>query len=167
MHADLQQDPLIAHGLEALWGELGRADPPARLFSDSILSAIVVRLARLAAARGPAPFPRGGLAPHHSARVIDYLQAHLDERVTLGDLAALTGLSPWHFARAFRQSHGEPPHRHLTRLRVERARERLEHGDDPVGEIALAVGYTPQQLVRHLREATGLTPREYRRQSRR
>jgi len=164
LHADLQRDPLIAHALETLWQELGRSDPAARLFSDSILAAIVVRLARLGDARARAQQHRGGLAPQQSARVIEYMQAHLDRPVTLKELAAVAGLSPWHFARAFHQSHGAPPHRYLTRLRIQRAQELLRRTRQPVGAIATAVGYSPQQLVRHFRGLTGLPPSEYRRQ---
>ena len=163
LHTDLQRDPLIAHALETLWQELGRRDPAARLFSDSIVAAIVIRLARLGASRTQAQQHRGGLAPQQSARVIDHMQAHLDRPVTLRELAALAGLSPWHFARAFHQSHGAPPHRYLTRLRIQRAQELLRHSNLPVGRIAIAVGYSPQQLARHFRAATGVAPSEYRR----
>lgn len=164
LHADLQHDPLIAHAMNTLWQELGRSDPAARLFIDSMLAAIVIRLARLTDSRTRAQQHRGGLAPHQSARVIEHMQAHLDRRITLKELAAIAGLSPWHFARAFHQSHGDPPHRYLTRLRIQRARELLSHTSLPVGSIATAIGYSPQQLVRHFREATGVPPSEYRRQ---
>ena len=163
IHTRHHGDPLIAEGLDVLWRELGLRDPAARLFVDSMMSALVVRLARLADQSAEVNERRGGLAPQHSARVIEYMQVHLDRRIRLAELAALCELSPWHFSRAFRESHGHPPHRYLTRLRIQRARELLERTGLSISEIAMATGYSPQQLVRHFRQATGLPPGEYRR----
>jgi len=163
VHTCHHGDPLIAQGLDLLWQELGRRDPAARLFVDSMMSALVIRLARLSDQRTEADDLRGGLAPYQSARVVDYMQTHLDQRITLAELAAICDLSPWHFSRAFRETHGHPPHRYLTRLRIQRARELLERSPLSITAIAMATGYSPQQLVRHFRQATGLPPSTYRR----
>ncbi len=163
IHTGHQGDPLIAQGLDLLWQELGSRDPAARLFVDSMMSALVIRLARLSDQFIEADDRRGGLAPHQSARVVDYMQTHLDRRITLAELAAICDLSPWHFSRAFRETHGYPPHRYLTRLRIRRARELLERTRLSITGIAMATGYSPQQLVRHFRQATGLSPSVYRR----
>ncbi len=163
VHTRHHGDPLIAQGLDLLWRELGRRDPAARLFVDSMMNALVVRLARLADQGAKAEDRRGGLAPQCSARVVEYMQEHLGQSIRLAELAAVCDLSPWHFSRAFRETHGCPPHRYLTRLRVQRAREMLEHTPLSITEIAMATGYSPQQLVRHFRRATGLPPGEYRR----
>ena len=163
VHMRHHGDPLIAQGLDLLWQELGRRDPAARLFVDSMMSALVVRLARLSDQCTEADDRRGGLAPHQSAQVVEYMQTNLDRRITLAELAALCDLSPWHFSRAFRETHGHPPHRYLTRLRIQRARELLERTPLSITAIAMATGYSPQQLVRHFRQASGLPPSEYRR----
>lgn len=163
IHACHHCDPLIAQGLDLLWQELDRNDSAARLFVETMMSALMVRLARLADQTTAADDLRGGLAPYQSARVVDYIQAHLDRRITLAELAALCDLSPWHFSRAFRETHGHPPHRYLTRLRVQRARDLLERTSLSISAVAMATGYSPQQLVRHFRQATGLPPSEYRR----
>ena len=163
VHTRHHSDPLIAQGLDLLWLEMGRDDPAARLFVDSMMAALLARLARLASQAAPADHCRGGLAPHHSVQVIDYMQAHLDQPVRLAELAALCDLSPWHFAHAFRDTHGLPPHRYLTRLRLERAREWLTTSTRSISEIATATGYNPQQLARHFRQAFGMAPGVYRR----
>ncbi len=163
LHTRTQADPLVSQALAALWQEMGRQDPAARLFVESMIAVLVVRLARLADQHQELASRRAGLAPHQSARVIEYMRGHLDHRVTLGDLAALTGLSPWHFARAFRETHGLPPHRYLTRLRLDRARDLLVRTPLSVTEIASATGYSSQQLARHFRRAFGVAPAAYRR----
>ncbi|WP_026280621.1 helix-turn-helix domain-containing protein [Thioalkalivibrio sp. ALE9] len=162
VHNRHHSDPLIAQGLECLWQEMGREDPAAHVFVDSMMAALVVRLARLTSQAAPADRCRGGLAPHRSAQVIDYMQTYLDQPIRLAELAALCDLSPWHFARAFRETHGQPPHRYLTQLRLERARALLTESHASIGEIATATGYTPQQLARHFRQAFGMAPGAYR-----
>ncbi|WP_083499539.1 helix-turn-helix domain-containing protein [Thioalkalivibrio nitratireducens] len=164
LHAMLHQDPLITQALDVLWQEMERDDPAAHLFIDSMISAVVVRLARLSEQTRDIDACRGGLAPHQSARVIEYMHANLDQRITLRDLAGLTGLSPWHFARAFRHNHGLPPHRYLTRLRIQHARNLLTRTSLPVTAVAAATGYSLPQLARHFRQAVGITPSEYRQQ---
>ncbi|WP_026287791.1 helix-turn-helix domain-containing protein [Thioalkalivibrio sp. ALJ24] len=164
VHSAPQSDPLIGQALTALWQEMGRDDAAAQVFVESMIAALVVRLARLDGQAGDMEHRKGGLAPHHSKRVIEYMQAHLAHRITLSDLAAQCDLSPWHFARAFRVTHGQAPHRFLTGLRIQHARELLEHTSLPVTAVAAATGYSAPQLTRHFRQAAGITPSEYRRQ---
>ncbi len=166
IHTRHHRDPLIIQGLTLLWQEIEREDPAARIFVDGITAALVVRLSRLSQQVARAEDCRGGLAPHHSARVIEYMQSHLDRRVTLAELASLCDLSPWHFSRAFTHSHGDPPHRYLTRLRLQRARELLETTSLPICAVASATGYSHQQLARHFRLTTGIPPGTYRQQFR-
>jgi AraC-like DNA-binding protein len=127
-----------------------------RLFRDAIASAIVARLEELAGRRLDAP--RRGLGRTAYTRVLEYLRAHLAEEISVERLARVAGLSPSHFSTLFHASFGESPHRHLLRLRVERARELLEKGADPAA-AALAVGFCDQShLGRHMRRMLGITP---------
>ncbi len=164
LHSMVHRDPLITQALDALWQEMGRRDPAAQLFVDSMISALVVRLARVAEQVRDVDTRRGGLAPQQSARVINYMRCHLDQRITLHELAGLAGLSPWHFARSFRHSHGMPPHQYLTRFRIQRAQELLAHTPLSVTAVAAATGYSVPQLARQFRQAVGATPSEYRNQ---
>lgn len=107
--------------------------------------------------------PAGGLAPRRLARVTDHLHAHMAAPVTLSDLAALTGLSTFHFARAFKTSTGLAPHQFQISLRMERARLRLSRTTDPITDIALSLGYdSSQSFSRAFRIAHGTTPSRYR-----
>jgi AraC family transcriptional regulator len=93
------------------------------------------------------------------------IEARLAEEVSLAELAALVGLSPWHLCRAFRQSTGMPPHRWQVARRVERAKQMLETTALPVTAIAAAVGYDdPGQLSVAFRKAVGVTPSRWRRE---
>ena len=92
------------------------------------------------------------------------MRARLSEDISLDDLAVEANLSPFHFARMFKQSVGVPPRVYLTRLRVEKACELLEQTDLPITEIALEVGYSSSQVLarvflKHMR----MSPSDYRR----
>jgi transcriptional regulator of acetoin/glycerol metabolism len=111
-----------------------------------------------------APEPsRGGLSPAVTRRVCDYIEGHLDEKIRLDGLAALTGLSTDHFARAFHHSVGVPPHAYLLRRRLEQVEHMLLKTHAPLSEIALATGFSDQShLARHFRRWAGITPRQVR-----
>ena len=105
---------------------------------------------------------RGGLAGWQRKRVLEYIEEHLSETISLSTLSAVAQLSPYHFARAFKQSLGMPPHRFHMNRRVERAKVLLP--DRTVTEVALAVGYAEtSSFSSGFRRATGMSPTEFRR----
>ncbi|NJS15771.1 MAG: helix-turn-helix transcriptional regulator, partial [Sphingopyxis sp.] len=81
--------------------------------------------------------------------------------------ASLAGLSPFHFARAFKQTIGVPPHRYQLNARIAKAKALLEVSDATVTTIAFEVGYeSSQALARVFRREVGISPSNYRRQYR-
>lgn len=106
----------------------------------------------------------GGLAPWQARRTTEYLREHMAKDISLIELAGLAKLSPFHFARAFKQTVGKPPHAYQCSLRVARAKDLLDQTDIPVIEIAAMVGYeSPQALARMFRRELGVSPTQYRR----
>ncbi|MGK5729206.1 GlxA family transcriptional regulator [Streptomyces sp. URMC 124] len=82
-------------------------------------------------------------------------------------LAARAGLSPRHFARAFRSETGMTPGRYVDRVRLEAARRQLEDAAYGVEEVSRACGYgTPEAMRRAFVRALGTSPAEYRRRFR-
>jgi AraC-like DNA-binding protein len=105
------------------------------------------------------PTNRGGLAPARAHRICEYIDSHLQENIALEVLAEIAQLSVHHFARAFRQSLGIPPHNYIVQRRVEHAQRLLRNTDLPVSEIAIVAGFTDQShLARHFRTITGVSP---------
>jgi AraC family transcriptional regulator len=88
---------------------------------------------------------RGGrgvtLCERRLARLTDFIEAHLTARISLDDLANDVGISPFHFARAFKKSTGLAPHQFVTARRFDLARRMLVTTDRTVHDIALSVGY--------------------------
>jgi AraC-like DNA-binding protein len=95
----------------------------------------------------------------------DYLRNHLDERVSLADLAAMASMSTSHFSVLFRRQIGFPVLKYQTQLRMARARELLDTSDRPVSVIAHLVGYDdPFYFSRQFRAVHRATPLQYRAQ---
>ena len=93
--------------------------------------------------------------------MIDYIEAHLDQRLTLGDLAALVDLSAPHFKALFRETLGMPVHQYVVRRRVERARALLVAGKLSLSQVALEAGFAHQSHMAHwMTRLLGVTPRE-------
>jgi AraC family transcriptional regulator len=96
-------------------------------------------------------------------RTIDELAAHLDDAVSLQDLADRAGLSPFHFHRVFRGMVGETPLELLRRLRLERAAWQLAKTDRAVVEIAFDAGFeTHEAFSRAFRDSYGSSPSGFR-----
>jgi AraC-like DNA-binding protein len=113
---------------------------------------------------GQALRARGGLAGWQEKRVTEFIETHLSERIDLKTLAALVRLSPYHFARAFKRSFGQPPHRYHVTRRMERAKGLL--AKFPVTYVAMAVGYSEtSSFSAAFRKATGVSPLKFARQS--
>ena len=107
---------------------------------------------------------RGASAPGRPtpvSRVREYLEEHYASTVTLTELAALGGVSPFHLSRQFRARYGLPPYMYLELIRVNRAREMLQRGD-PISRIAFATGFSDQShLTRRFKRVIGVPPGQY------
>jgi AraC family transcriptional regulator len=148
--------------LRNLWALSDEEGAPSRLLARAAGCEILAELCRLSGA-SLAP-SRGGLAPWAKRRCLELMQERLTEDISLDELAVEARLSPFHFARMFKESVGVPPRVYLTRLRLERACELLETTDLPVTEIAFEVGYSSNQvLARLFLKHRHMTPSDYRR----
>lgn len=98
------------------------------------------------------------------APLLDWMQAHLPEPMTVADLAERAHMSPRTFARRFATTTGTTPHQWLTRQRVFLAQRLLEAEGLGVDEIARRTGFGTADLLRHhFTHQVGTTPRSYRR----
>ena len=107
---------------------------------------------------------RGGLSGWQQKHVAEFVEASLADDLRLSTLASLIDLSPYHFARAFKQSFGQSPHRYHIGRRIERAKALLAEPTHSITEIAQMVGFAEtSSFSAAFRKSNGLSPREYRR----
>ena len=103
---------------------------------------------------------RTGRFPH----VVEYLRAHLSQRLTLDEIADVADLSPFHFLRSFRRHYDVTPQQMLMALRLDAAKRRLANGDAPA-LVAADTGLADQaHLTRAFARRYGTTPARYQRQ---
>jgi len=97
------------------------------------------------------------------AEVTGWLEQHLDEQVTVAELAALAHMSPRTFARRFVQETGTTPQRWLTGQRILLAQRLLEETEHGVDQVAARAGFGNAMTLRHhFRSWRGTTPAAYR-----
>jgi AraC-like DNA-binding protein len=96
--------------------------------------------------------------------VIDAIRSRLEGPLRIGELAALIHVSARQLERRFRQATGLTPSRYIARCRVAEACRRLRDTDEPIGRIAIAVGFYDQSaFTKVFRRQIGLTPLQFRR----
>jgi AraC family transcriptional regulator len=145
----------IAQTLEA---EATAGHPNGMLFWNSIADALLRHLATHHLSVAAAPL-QGALDAQALRQLNTYISENLAEPLDLAELAAVVGCDRFHFAHRFRAKVGISPHRYVVRLRLERARELLCCGEEPLAQVAAATGFADQShLSNWVRRIYGTSP---------
>jgi AraC family transcriptional regulator len=154
-------DPLIVQFGLALKTALETDYLNSRLYADSMTHALATHLLFQYSTRKPAVLSQGSLSQQPLKQIIDYIQENLDQNVSLAELAEIVNLSPYHFARLFKQSTGLPPHQYQIKCRVDRAKDLLKT-NLAIADIAQIVGFSSQgHLNYHFKRLVGITPKAF------
>ena len=158
--ADAHLSAMVA----AVQAEMVAGFPSGRLFLDSVEQAMAVALVNGHAVRHrPVQISRGGLGPARLRRITEFVDAKMENELSLDEMAESVGLSTAHFARMFRKSTGETPHQFVLRQRLERAKAMLRAPDARVLDVAVACGFkTQQHFAQVFRDLWGVSPTKYR-----
>ena len=101
--------------------------------------------------------------PGHYKRVLDFVAQRFSGNITLEDMAAEVGISPYHFARLFKETIGQPPYQFVMAFRVEQAKKLMVDRTRPLADIALACGFSDQaHFSRVFKRVSGRTPSAWR-----
>ena len=156
-------DPFIRQVGESLQFELRRSQMPNQAYLRPLASVMAIHLARhYSASDAPAP-SNGGLAQHKLSQVKEYIAGNLASPLLVADLAKHVHLSPFHFARLFKQSTGQPPHLYVLLQRVQVAKRLLQETDIALRDVAVRTGFRTQgHFTGVFHRYAGVTPRAYR-----
>jgi AraC family transcriptional regulator len=154
-------DPTLLHIAMALRDGLraGRADDA--MYGESLSLALAVHLLRRYAAV-PAGLQRlrGGLSQEKLMLAVEYIQDQLESGLSVSGIARAVHMSPFHFARLFKQSTGKSPYRYVVQARAKRAKDMLKSGKFSIIEIAYRLGFADQShMTRQLKDVLGATPK--------
>ncbi|MCF7221439.1 AraC family transcriptional regulator [Marilutibacter chinensis] len=158
------RDPLL-HGLTGRMIQLGDEDDDlAGMLRDSMAQVIGLHLLReysAGTAREASTGPR--LSRAKQRRLEDYILAHLDQHLTLGELARLAGVGTHRLIEAFRHAFGMTPLQYIIAQRLQLACSLLESTRQDITSIALATGFSSHShLSSAFKRRFGITPREFR-----
>ena len=95
------------------------------------------------------------------SRVCEYIAAKACENITLGELAGVAHVSPYHLLRVFRKKMGITPHSYQVQLRVDEAKRLLRRGL-PISDVAVATGFFDQaHFSKQFKRYVGVTPGQF------
>jgi AraC family transcriptional regulator len=155
-------DPLLSQIVTTLAQEIegGFAD---RILIESLGTALCIRIAQRFVGPLPMPASKKGLSAERLRRVREYIEAHLDDELSLTVLADIACLSPYHFSRSFKEAAGVGPQRYVIQRRLERAKTLLQQTHEPLAQIAQEAGFADQShLTSIFRREIGVTPARFR-----
>lgn len=159
-------DPQIADIGQRLLAGLESEGLTSRLCIDSLATHLTLHLLEhYSTAIVPDERPAAKLSRHKLLRAIEYIEENLRDDLSLPEIAQVLAMSPGHFAHAFRETTGLPPHRYVLERRVERAKSLLRGTNLPIIEIAGRIGcasHSHFSVMFH--RMTGQAPRDYRNQ---
>lgn len=130
-------------------------------YAECLVRMITIQLARMLQSE------KDLVSAHHMSpaklrRVLDYVDSHLVDRISLPDLAREAGMSVRHFCRCFQTQTGRTPHRYILHARIQRAKVLMECSDAKLAQIAFEVGFKTHAHFCHVfRRVTGETPKRF------
>lgn len=158
------RDSFITQLGSALYSEFKSPSAVGRLYIESLAVTLAVHLLRdySATTQNVREFS-GGLSGAKHRLAIEYIDSHLDQNLSLTNIAETVGMSPYYFSRALKKSTGFAPHAYVVHKRIERAKRLLLETKLPIIEIALAVGFVNHShFSTQFRRLSGISPTAYR-----
>ena len=158
-------DLVVYHLGKTLLSSLEEPHHTSKLVVDHVLHALNCHfVCTYGGVKISGPQFRGGLSSLQKRRATELLEANLDGKIALHQVAEACDLSVGHFARAFRQTFRRPPYKWLTERRVERARYLMTNSRLPLADIAIQSGFADQSaLNRTFKRLHGVAPGIWRR----
>jgi AraC family transcriptional regulator len=162
------RDAASAAILSLLWKEAKEGAPTGRLYSDSLLNALSLRLAVISkcSRRVISRRQQSALPGPQLRRVKDMIESHLHENLSLARIARVVDYSPSNFQRVFRAATGQTAHQYVLETRLIKAQELLHRRSPSLVEIAAQCGFSSQSHMTDVfRSRLGITPASFRRQT--
>ena len=154
------RDPRLETIAWAIKAEIEAAIPSDRTYAEMLGMALAIRLVESDGQKQiETAGPSATLTSRQQRRLAEFIEDHIDQSLSLADLAAVAGLSVSHLKPLFRATFGMPVHKYVLTRRVERARLLLLAANMPIAQVALESGFAHQSHMAHwMRRILGLTP---------
>ena len=157
-------DPVVTHIADEITREAMEQAAGGPLYVEALAVQLAIHLLRRYAScvfKEPDDAPR--LSPSELAQLEEFIDAHLDDAITLEDMAGLLGMGVWTFNRHLRHTLDRSGYAFVVEKRIKRAKQLLRSGDLALKEVAAACGFSDQaHMTRMFRAKLGVTPGQYR-----
>ncbi|MDF5714830.1 MAG: AraC family transcriptional regulator [Rhizonema sp. NSF051] len=160
----VKQDLRLWHIALLLLDELQSGGMMGQLYVESLTQVLVIHLLRhYSTFTQVITSENRTLTYTQLQQTINYIHTHLDQNLSLMEIAEVINISPTYFASLFKRATGSSPHQYVIQQRVERAKMLLSKTDLTISDIALQVGFSSQShLTQQFKRFTGMTPKQVR-----
>ena len=161
------QDPQMQTLMRSLLVEVQAGGPNGKLYADLLSTALAVHFVNHYSIERSLDLQDyfQQLKPTDRQRlgqVLDYIEVHLSEDISLNDLASIARLSKFHFSRLFKSALGLTPYQHLMNRRVARAAHVLMKKAMPIAQVSAEFGFADQaHFTRNFKKIKGMTPKQF------
>jgi len=151
------KDHLIKELVLAIHRESQQASPD-KIYMDTLLCTLIVHLSKNYAHTGTTVAPVGRLRENEVYQIRNFILSHLEEKFSLADLASVVNLSPFHFARLFKNATGMSPYLFVRNTRVSYAKD-LMKSKLTIAEVAIRAGFHDEShFSKIFKQITGASP---------
>lgn len=156
------QDGIIRTLASQIQWELHHRDQASDLAVEGLVFAMLAQLVRATATERFGVGDRG--TAHGLERAREFIDAHFGRVLPLAEIAAVAGLHPSSFTRAFKRRFDVTPWQYQRRRQIDWVKGELARGDRPISALAHEAGFADHShLTRAFRAAEGVAPRDVRR----
>ncbi|MGA7809321.1 helix-turn-helix domain-containing protein [Bradyrhizobium sp.] len=160
-------DPMLQYIAQLFGQEMRQSFHPAQtLLVQSLATALAIHmLRRYSTAVGVEAKPGVTVNVAAIRRALAYINDQPARQIGLEELAAVSGLSRFHFGREFKRHVGMTPVEYVEHSRIARAKELIRRAELPLAQVALAIGFADQShFTRRFRHHVGYTPAAFARE---
>jgi AraC family transcriptional regulator len=156
-------DPSLSEILVKLNREIVDGHIAEKLYAESLILSCLVHLISNYASTGKKIFaPRGKLSSKQLTSITEYVHEYVQTNLNLPQLASCVHLSPFHFARLFRQTVGVSPYRYVLQMKIEYAKKLIRQRQVSMSDVAYALSFTDQaHFSNAFKKVTGVCPRQF------
>jgi AraC family transcriptional regulator len=156
-------DATVYRLVAAVADEIGPTGHRGQQYTSALVNALIGHIVRGRLAAPESAGTAKGLSPRRLQLCQQYIEQHLGERLSVDSIAAVGGLSTYHFARVFKQATGKTPHQYILERRIALAQLSIRNTTRPLNEISEELGFrNASHFSAVFMEHTGMTPSEHR-----
>ncbi|MDO6432659.1 AraC family transcriptional regulator [Flavitalea sp. BT771] len=156
-------DKLVYDIASSFKREMDQVQLPSKIYIQSLAIDIAIHLGTQYETSGRSVYaPKGKFSSVQLNQVLEYCHAFLSNDLGVDDMAALIHLSPFHFARLFKNTLGIAPRQYVLRLKVDRAKQLIKKNEHSLSSIAYDLGFADQaHFSNTFRKFTGISPSQF------